>query len=129
MNALIRHTMCALIPSGGALPGVAECGVDAWIVRFRAETSLMMWIGVVLGSVVFVLTPVWTLGLPVPSVWLGPERLDAHASRLGASSIYPLRQLVLLVKMMACLCWGVDPKVRAVFALAPYPPDPGTWRS
>jgi hypothetical protein len=43
--------------------------------------------------------------------------------------IYLVRQTVFLLKMVAGLCWGAHPDVRARLALRAYPADPGTWRT
>jgi hypothetical protein len=40
-----------------------------------------------------------------------------------------LRQALLVVRLIAGMCWGADPRVRACFALEPYPVDPGTFRA
>ena len=80
-------------------------------------------------ALLFVLTPLFTVFLPVPSFLLPARLLDRHADRITQTSIYPLRSLLLLLKIVAGLCWGVHPEVRARFGLPPLPADPNTWRA
>lgn len=128
MTRLVYHAMAALMPGTERLPGFAERGGYAFVRQLLRETSWSMWLGVVAGSLIFAVSPVLTLGVPLPSSLLSPERLDAHADRIVRSRYYYLRNLVFLVKMMAALGWGADAEVRGELGLAPYPPDPGTWR-
>ena len=120
--------MCALFPGAGSLPPLSATGVDAFLRRYRRESSLLLWTGLLLGSLVFTLTPLFTIGVPLPSFLLSGDALERHARKATALPIYVLRQAVLLVKMVGGLCWGSAPEVRKLFALRPYDPDPGTWR-
>lgn len=117
-----------LYPRTDALPGAADCDLDAFLARFRRETTPLMWIGVVAGAVVFHLSPVFTVLAPLPAFLLPARLADRHAGRIADCRVYLVRQLVSLVKVAAGLAWGADPRVRALFALPPLPPDPGTWR-
>jgi hypothetical protein len=121
--------MCALMPRTSDLPGVEDTGVDAWMRTFRRESSLAIWAGVLVGSLVFMLLPIATLGVPLPACFLGKRMLDTHARKISTLPVYLLRQPIFLVKMMAGLCWGAHADVRKYLHLAPYPSDPGTWRS
>jgi hypothetical protein len=124
---LVRSAILILYPRT-ALPGIAECGLDAYLVQFRRETPRLMWVGVVLGSLLFHLTPVFTVFVPLPAFWLPAGLRDKHAAKIAATSLYLPRQLIFLVKFCAGLCWGTAPEVRARFNLRPLPADPGTWR-
>jgi hypothetical protein len=126
---LIRFTMCALFPRTAKLPGIADTRLDDFLHRFRRETTLVMWLGISLGALLFVITPLVTVGAPLPAFWLSKKAVDRHARKLTASQFYVVRQLVCLVKMMAGLCWAADPQVRRAFNLPALPPDPGTLRS
>jgi len=125
---LVRSSMLALYPSTDGLVGLDAMDVHAFLVRFRRETTRLMWTGVVVGSLLFAITPLLTVGLPVPAFLLTKAARDRHAHRVSNHRIYLLRQAVFLVKLAAGLCWGADPAIRERFALAPYPDDPGTWR-
>jgi hypothetical protein len=129
MIALVRHSMRALMPASGDLPGVEDTDLDGFLRTIRREADWLFWLGVELGALVFVLTPLLTLGLPLPSFLLSRRRLDLHAQRIVAHRVYLLRQAVFLVRLTAGLCWGRDPRVRARFALSPYAPDSGGFRT
>jgi len=124
---LIRQAIVALYPRT-SLPGAEDCGVDAFLVHFREETPPLVWLGTAAGAVLFHLTPVFTVFVPLPAFALPKRLLDLHAQRISATPLYLLRQAIFLVKMAAGLCWGTDPKVRARLALPPFPKDPGTWK-
>ncbi len=126
---LVRHAICALLPSSDHFPGPAELGIDAFLVQLRRESNGLFWFGVVAGGVVFAVSPLITVGLPVPSFFLSAAALDRHASRIASHRFYLVRQSMVLLKMVAGFCWGAHPRVREKLALAPYPPDPGTWRA
>ena len=118
-----------MLPNHPHLVGAAETGLEDYIREFMAETNWMTWIGVVASSIVFMLTPVLTIGYPVPAILLSAKSLDKHAHRLASHRIYLLRQSTFIVKMLAGFCWGSSPQIRQQFNLTPYPPDPGTWRT
>ena len=126
---LIRAAIVSLYPREGDLPGAEDCDLDAFLVRFRRESTPLMWFGVVLGAIVFHLTPIVTVFVPAPAFALPRALADRHAERISTTQVYLLRQAIFLVKLAAGLAWGAHPSVRARFALAPYPPDPGTWRT
>jgi hypothetical protein len=121
--------MCALMPPVDGLPGLADTGIDAFLRQYKRECTALLWAGLILGSVVFTITPLITIGAPLPAFLLPRRALDRHANKIASHRIYVLRQTVFLVKMVAGLCWGSHASVRELLALPPYPPDPGTWRS
>jgi hypothetical protein len=125
---LIQHAMCALYPRTDALPGMEDADVAGFLARYRRESTTLMWIGLVMGTLMFVWTPLLTVFLPVPSFLLPKGLLDRHAHRVTGTRVYLVRQSIFLVKLAAGLCWGQHPDVRAKMALAPYPDDPGSWR-
>lgn len=132
MRWLVRSAIVALYPrverNGVVVPGAADCGLDAFLTRFRAETPRLVWLGVLLGALVFHLTPLLTVFLPLPAFLLPAGLRDTHASRITSTRFYLLRQAVFLVKLPGGLCWGADPAVRKLLALPPLQADPGTWR-
>jgi hypothetical protein len=129
MIGLIRAALVILYPRTDDLPGVEDCDIDAFLERFRRETSPLIWIGIVAGSLLFHVTPIFTVHIPLPAFLLTPEQADRHADRIANSPIYLVRQAIFLVKFAAGLAWGAHPLVRAKFAMAPLPDDPGTWRT
>ncbi len=129
MLIAVRSAMCALYPRTEGLPGIEDTGIDEFLVRFRRETTFMMWLGVLAGTFVFHATPLFTVFVPLPAFLLPRGLRDKHAYRLATTSFYLIRQAVMLVKLPAGLCWGRDPAVRAKFAMKPYEADPDTWRT
>ncbi|MDP2310044.1 MAG: hypothetical protein Q8P18_28760 [Pseudomonadota bacterium] len=129
MTWLVRATMCDMMPATSALPGLADAGIDAFLAQTRRETTLMVWAGLVLGATVFALTPILTVYVPLPSFLLPRGLRDTHADRICTTRFYLLRQAIFLLKMYACMCWGQDPEVRRRLNVAPYPVDPGTFRT
>src|SRR5262245_59383939 len=120
--------MRALYPAAAGLPGIDETGIEAFLREYRRDTTRLLWAGVVLGAAIFALTPIFTLGIPLPAFLLPRRALDRHALRVTSSRFYLVRQAVFLVKMVAGLCWGAHADVRRRLALPAYPPHPGTWR-
>jgi hypothetical protein len=108
---------------------LAELPVDQEVDAFLRESAWLLRLGVLSGCVLFALSPVLTVGRPVPSFWLSPERLDAHARQVSQSPIYTVRSSIFLIKMIAASFWGRHEGPRRALGLEPYPPDPGTWRT
>ena len=126
---LVRSAICAIYPRTDDLPGAEDCDLDAYLRRLRAEATPLLWLGIVLGALVFHATPLFTVLLPLPAFLLPRALRDRHASAITGTSFYLVRQSVFLVKLAAGLCWGGHPSVRARLALPPHGADPGTWRS
>ncbi len=126
---LLRSAIVMTYPRTPAMPGIEDCGLDAHLEQFKRETPFLIWFGTVMGAVLFHLTPLITVYLPLPAFLLPAKLKDRHASRIYGTRIYLLRQAVFLVKLCAGLCWGADPEVRKRLALAPLGKDPGTWRT
>jgi hypothetical protein len=129
MYWLVRSAMVALYPRTEAFPGIEDLELDAFLRKFRAESPWLMWVGVLAGALVFHLTPLFTVFVPLPAFLLPRGLRDRHAHRISSTQHYLPRQALFLIKMPAGLLWGADPKVRAHFALPPLPADPGTWRT
>jgi hypothetical protein len=128
VNELVRLAMVAFFPSVDDLPGLADLGVREKIARLRRESTLLLWTGIVASSLFFQLSPILTVHKPVPAGLLSEEDLDAHAFKLATHRVYLIRQLVLLLKLMAGVFWGESPEIRAFLHLPAYPADPGTRR-
>jgi hypothetical protein len=125
---LIKFAMCAMMPRTETLPGIADTDLDGFLRKLRAETTPLYWTGLVLAAVVFAITPLITIGVPLPAFFLPHKLLDRHSKRVLSHPIYLVRQAVFLLRMSGGLCWGADERVRACFALPPYPVDPGSFR-
>lgn len=126
---LLRSAIVMTYPRTPAMPGIEDCGLDAHLAQFKRESPPLIWLGVVAGALLFHLTPLFTVFLPLPAFLLPAKLKDRHAARIYGSRIYLLRQAVFLVKLCAGLCWGADPEVRKRLALPALGKDPGTWRT
>ena len=129
MNLLLIHSMAALYPRTEHFPGIRETGIAEFLPRFRREAAPLMRLGLYLGCLLFVLGPLFTVYVPLPSFLLPRRLLDRHADRIAQVRPYPVRSLVMLLKMVAGLCWGAHPEVRARIGLPPLPADPQGWRT
>jgi len=126
---LFKHALKALYPRTAHFPGIEDTGLDPFCERFFREASAIMRLGVHVAVVLFVLMPIATVYVPLPSFLLPRRLLDRHADRFATFPLYHVRSLALVLKVAAGLCWGADPAVRARLGLPPLPPDPGTWRT
>ena len=129
VKSFIEHVMIALYPRTDELPGIEDTDVGEFLDRYREDSTFLMWLGLIAGTFVFIASPVLTIYWPLPSFLLPESKLDEHAHRVSFTRFYFVRQAVFLVKLAAGLCWASHPDVRARFAMAPYDPDPGTWRT
>ena len=126
---LLRSAIVMTYPRVPNLPGIEDCGLDVHLAAFKRESPPLIWFGTVAGAILFHLTPLMTVYLPLPAFLLPAKLKDRHASRIMTTRFYLLRQAVFLVKLCAGLCWGADPEVRRRLALPVLPKDPGTWRT
>ena len=129
MLALVSSAIVLLYPRTPELPGAEDCDLDAFLKRYREETTPLVWAGVVLGAIVFHFTPILTVKVPLPAFALPPKLADRHANAISATDSYLLRQAIFLVKLVAGLAWGSHPDVRKHFALPPLAADPDDWRT
>jgi hypothetical protein len=125
---LIKFAMCTMMPRSGDLPGIAETDLDGFLRRMRREADSLYWLGLVMGAVLYTITPILTVWLPLPAFFLPKKLLARHTERILSHPVYLLRQAVFLIRLSAGMCWGADAAVRAQFALAPYQAEPGTFR-
>ena len=120
--------MRTLMPSGGRLKGVEETDMDGFLRNFGREAPLLMRIGLVGSILLFAFGPLLTICVPLPAFWLPKTLLEKHTQRMCDHPIYLIRMSTYLVKMIAGICWGMDPEVRIALKTKPLEPDPGTWR-
>ena len=124
----VLAVFAAVFPAGEQLPGLdRERAAPFFAAFFREAPAQVRW-GVHLCVLVFLVTPVLTVGRPLPATWLGRERLDRHADRLAHHRSYALRQVMKLLKAIGGLAWGADADVRRALGQPEYGPDSGTWR-
>jgi hypothetical protein len=125
---LIRSAMCAMMPATERLPGVADAEPEAFLRRLRREADPLYWLGLKLGALLFTITPLITVGIPLPSFLLPRRWLERHTERIVIHPLYLLRQMMYLLRLTAGMCWGSDSRVRTCFDLEPLAPDPGSFR-
>ena len=129
MGYFTRAALIAAMPGNDRLPSLASTDLDAFLKAFRSEAPPILRIGLVVSTLLYHASPVFTVFVPLPAGLL-PERLRVkHLSKLCGHPWYPIRSLAFNLKMIAGLCWGQDAAVRAQFGMAPLPADPGTWRT
>ena len=129
MQQLVKSAIVLLYPRTEALPGAEDCDLDGFLAQYRRETTWLIWTGVVVGALVFQISPVFTVGRPVPAAWLSADLADRHANTLAGTERYLVRQMIFLVKLVAGLAWGQHPAVRERFAQSALHRDPIDWRT
>jgi hypothetical protein len=121
--------MEAMLPRSDTLPGIADTDLAGFLRRMRRDANRRYWLGLVVSALFFAVSPMFTIGVPLPAFALPRSLLDRHAGRLLAHPLYLVRQTGFLLRLSAGMCWGADPRVRTCFALPPYAADPGTFRT
>jgi hypothetical protein len=128
VNDLVRFALVAFFPRVDDLPGLDELGVEEKIEALRRESTFLLWLGIVGGALFFQLSPILTVLRPLPAVWLTEEQLDRHAHQLATHPVYLIRQITVLIKLVAGMFWGQSPEIRKYLTLPAYGEDPGTRR-
>ncbi|MFT7519313.1 MAG: hypothetical protein ACI9MC_001453 [Kiritimatiellia bacterium] len=126
---LIAGSFRALFPALNDLPGLDEVELNRFIARVKVESPAAIWWALGGASLLFVVSPLFTTGVPLPSFWLRPAALDRHAHRVASSPIYLVRQAIFLLKMFAGMCWAADPSVREQLAQPQVEHERKGWRS
>jgi len=110
----LRTQLDAIIPEGGEIPVSAEEGGAVEIFQDMAS-HLPALTGMSLhAAVVFVefAGPLFGLKKTGRFSGLDSEKKTECLQGLSKSPIYLVRQMVMLLKMIACMGWGADPRVR-----------------
>ena len=128
MLQLTAWTLAMVFPSTPQLPGLDVIDCKPFLRQLNREAPFIIRATLIASVLLFNVTPVLTLGIPLPAFALSRARVDVHEQRLSESSIYLLRQIVLMLKTMGGLCWGAAPEVRQKLAMPIYAADSGGWR-
>ena len=128
MSWFTRFAIQASFPQTDALPGVADTNLRGFLRDLHASAPFTMRLGLWLATTLYMLTPLFTVFLPVPAFLLRGRLLERHTARLCQSRSYIVRQLVYLLKMVGGLCWGEHAEVRKRFGRPALPEDPRTWQ-
>ena len=116
------------MPTVPGLKGVGESNLASFLRLFLRESPLLIRVGLYASAVAFVLSPILTIYLPLPSFLLSKKMREIHAQRASAHSLYMLRQSMFFLKMVAGMCWGQDSGVREKMGLEALEGDPGSFR-
>ena len=129
MGWLTLQALDAVLPGRGDCPGLAASSRGPVVVaELRREAPFEMRLVLTLAVWLWLLTPIFTVFVPLPAVLLPSRLKDRHTDRITTTPIYLIRQIALVLKQVAGLAWGQDPEVRKAYGLAPYASDPGTWK-
>ena len=128
MSWFTRFAIEAIFPPTETMPGIAETNLAAFLRDLHATAPLLMRVGLWLATIVYMITPLFTVYLPVPAFLLRGRLLIRHTDKLVSSRVYVIRQIVYLLKMIGGLCWGEHPEVRKRFERPPLEPDPRTFQ-
>ena len=129
MGWLTLRALDAVIPGNEKVPGIAASTRGPVVVaELRRDAPFEMRMVLNLAVLIWLVSPLFTVFVPLPAVWLPARLRHAHTDRLTSTSFYLVRQISLVLKQVAGMAWGQDPEVRAAYGMKPYPEDPGTWR-
>lgn len=128
MRKITIFAMNEAMPRHGDMPGVMDTEVDAFLSEFNQHAHPIMRLGFFLAVWIYVLSPVFTLGIPLPAFWLSAEKREAHLKKYSNSHSFVFSQLWMLQKMITGMCWGADAKVRQYFGYAPYEAELGEFK-
>ncbi len=125
---LIAWVLARTFPSSGQLEGLDRRDTRPFLRALLAEApATLRW--ALHGSILlFVISPLLTVFVPLPAPLLPRLWVDRHALRMASHPSYLLRQAMLMIKTIGGLVWGADAGVRLSLGLPAYPPDPGTRR-
>lgn len=126
---LCAWCLAATFPSSARLPGLDRVDPLPFLRQLQREAPPAIRWALHASVLVFLLTPVLTIGVPLPAKLLSADQVDRHALALAGHRVYLLRQVMVMIKTVGGLCWGADASIRAPLGLPPYLPDPGTWRA
>jgi len=125
MRKITIFAMNEVMPRHGDMPGIADTQADTFLNDFGKHAHPIMRIGFMLAVWIYVLSPVFTVYIPLPAFWLSANKREQHMRKYSGSRSFVFSQLWMLQKMIAGLCWGTDPKVRAYFSYPPLDAEPG----
>ena len=129
MGWLTLRALDAVLPGRQGCPGLAASSRGpAVVAELRREAPFEMRLVLNLAVLLWLLTPIFTVFIPLPAVFLPSKLKHRHTDAITTTRLYLVRQIALLLKQVAGIAWGQDPEVRKAYGLAPYGADPGTWK-
>ena len=128
MNYLLRNALLDLFPDHEGIGSIVDADLDGFLAVYRREADLSLRFGIAAATLLYTMTPIFTVGRPLLAPLLSPELRDLHADRITRSSIYLVRQAMFLLKTLGGLCWGAHPRIRASLGLPAYEHVENNWR-
>ena len=129
MQWLERFALITVMPASPELPGIEDTDLSGFLTRFHAEAHWLHRLGFFASALVFMLSPLITVGIPVPALFLNRRLRERHANRVADHPLYLMRQTMMILKTIGAMGWGMDARVRERLGVPIYGPDPGTWRT
>ncbi len=126
--AIVRWVLAVVFPSTAKLPGLDTLDVSEGLAEVFAGPPLLR-LGLYGAIFAFLISPVLTIGWPLPAPLLSRHRRDQHANAMSNSRWYLLRQSMMMLKTIGGLLWGAHPSVRAKLGFPAYTADPGSFRT
>lgn len=122
--------LAAIFPASDLLPGIGDLpDVHQRVAKMLREAPLSFLFVVYGATLLFLFSPLLTVGWPLPALLLPKAALGRHAYRLAGHRIYLVRQAMLMLKTVGGLIWGGHPDVRNALQMPLYGDDPGTFRA
>lgn len=115
MTAAERTVLDTLLPSGahpGMTLGLFDAGFDEFYADFQRSAALSMRLGFKTALFAALWAAPLLIGRLPPLTRHDRETRERALEALGRSRVYVLRQMLLLLKAVACLCYGAHPRVR-----------------
>jgi hypothetical protein len=130
MLRLWAWVLGVIFPSSDALPGLDRPEVTTpALAQIRRDAPLLFWLGFVGSGLLFVVSPLITIGWPLPAPLLPRDACDRHAAAMAGHALYPMRLAMLMLKTVGGAIWGGDAEVRLRLGMPAYPTDPGTFQT
>jgi len=128
MKKITIFAMNEAMPPHGDMPGIIDTDVEAFLIEFNNHAHPIMRLGFFLAVWIYVLSPVFTIGIPLPAFWLSQKKREEHLKKYSGSRSFIFSQLWMLHKMITGMCWGADAKVRTYFCYEPYEAELGDFK-
>jgi choline dehydrogenase-like flavoprotein len=111
--------LAAMIPPDGDRPGLAELDLRAFWQAFEASAPPLLQLGLRAAVAALTLSPPFLLRDVRPFPLLSRAERDRLLEHASASSSFSLRQMVLLLKTVACFAYFREPSTRRAYGEPP----------
>lgn len=124
---IVAWVLAIILPSTDRLPGLDVLDTKPQLRAILSEAPLSIVLALYGSVLLFMITPVLTIGWPLPAFALSRRNVDRHARHAAGHRLYLMRQAMLMIKTIAGLIWGGHATVRQALKIKAYGPDPGTF--